>query len=543
MSTTFTGNDGASVRKLGTNVQVTTIEGGVEQSPSAPSAAIWGQIVGNILQQADLQAQLGTKADEVALQTHIDDLNNPHEVTKAQVGLGNADNVSAADIAAQAVASIQATYPLAVSNGGTGAGAPNQALINLGGSTSGRAVFTGTQAQGRTALGSGANGDSLFTGATAAANRTILGASAIGSTIFTAADVPAVLQSLSIPAQPTFRNLLDNILFQITYSGEAATITTDNEFVVDRWRLSANGGRNNGVVSNVNPPPGFIRSLLSTIISAGAPAAGNFGGFRQVQDGQRAQSLLGGLANASPITVSVWVRSSVAGSYALSVRNNAGGRSYVAPITINSANTWEFKVITIPGDTGGAWPNIGTLNFYTEIAVHHTVGSTYQTATPNQWVTGNFIGFMGMTQLSATAAATFQLGPIQVEAANYASPIEQLSFSADLDRAELFYQKLVHANAEMVPGSLVTAGGNSWLLSLPYRHRMRAAPVPAIAGTFVINNTNGIQTVTGFTLGGQSTTGAIVTVTVSGSAVAQGQGAYYMQANSANARMWLDAQL
>lgn len=41
-----------------------------------------------------LQTALDNKADELDLQNHIDDLNNPHATTKAQVGLSNVDNTS-----------------------------------------------------------------------------------------------------------------------------------------------------------------------------------------------------------------------------------------------------------------------------------------------------------------------------------------------------------------------------------------------------------------------------------------------------------------
>lgn len=41
-----------------------------------------------------IEADIDEKADKDSLQAHIDDKDNPHEVTKAQVGLGNVDNTS-----------------------------------------------------------------------------------------------------------------------------------------------------------------------------------------------------------------------------------------------------------------------------------------------------------------------------------------------------------------------------------------------------------------------------------------------------------------
>ncbi len=57
-------------------------------------AAPWGEITGDIDDQTDLQAALAAKAEDANLVSHVNDLTNPHEVTKDQVNLGNVDNTS-----------------------------------------------------------------------------------------------------------------------------------------------------------------------------------------------------------------------------------------------------------------------------------------------------------------------------------------------------------------------------------------------------------------------------------------------------------------
>ncbi|MBI5325030.1 MAG: hypothetical protein HZB41_07145 [Ignavibacteriae bacterium] len=52
--------------------------------------AKWGDITGTLSDQADLQNELDGKAPS----SHIDDTNNPHQVTKTQVGLSNVSNDS-----------------------------------------------------------------------------------------------------------------------------------------------------------------------------------------------------------------------------------------------------------------------------------------------------------------------------------------------------------------------------------------------------------------------------------------------------------------
>ncbi len=52
------------------------------------SEAKWGDITGNIADQTDLQNELAGKAPA----SHVNDTNNPHQVTKTQVGLNNVTN-------------------------------------------------------------------------------------------------------------------------------------------------------------------------------------------------------------------------------------------------------------------------------------------------------------------------------------------------------------------------------------------------------------------------------------------------------------------
>lgn len=57
----------------------------------------WGAIGGELSNQQDLQAALASKINLSQLTSHTNNVNNPHAVTKAQVGLGDVDNTSDAD--------------------------------------------------------------------------------------------------------------------------------------------------------------------------------------------------------------------------------------------------------------------------------------------------------------------------------------------------------------------------------------------------------------------------------------------------------------
>src|SRR5690606_24609922 len=89
-----------------------------------------------------------------------------------------------------------------------------------------------------------------------------------------------------------------------------------------------------------------------------------------------------------PLKLGFWVWSTKPGVYCVSLRNNGINRSVVLEYTINAANTWEFKELTIP-----ASPSSGTWNYTTGIGCRVVwtlmCGNTFHT-TPGSWQTGNF---------------------------------------------------------------------------------------------------------------------------------------------------------
>jgi len=500
-----------------------TVERKTDPAPGTSSvSAVWGSISGNILSQIDLQQQFALKAGLAELNAHIADTGNPHHVTKAQVGLGNADNMSAADIVSQAIAGVIATYPLPIPNGGTGATTATQALINLGGSTSGRAVFVGTPSGGRAALGSGANGDALFTGATAAANRTTLGSNASGDAIFTGATAAgaAVATAATAAAQRTalgsgttgdaiyvastvqtvrntlglnqfgWRNRLRNARGLINQRLIAAAQSASGAFVADAWQIGQNGTRMTSALITTGGPvdsPAFIRS---TVTSTGSPAATEYQTVAQGMEGLMVSDLGWGSAGAFGAIMSISVRSSVAGTYALGFRNGSAARSYIQALTINAPNVWEDKTFYVPPDVTGTWPtgNTTCISFFVTMAA----GSTFQT-TGGTWQAGNFIGLTGQTQLTANAGATFDFTKAQFEPAlvstQPASPFEAIPYDVELDRAQRYLPGFLAGSTTDDLGTVLFGNASTGTLSYLYKRPVRVPPttLALLSGTVVGN--------------------------------------------------------
>lgn len=197
--------------------------------------------------------------------------------------------------------------------------------------------------------------------------------------------------------------------------------------------------RNQG---SVTPPPGFTNYLGITVTSTQAALDTN-SVYRFIHriEGLNCADMAWGSANAANATISFWVRSSVTGTFGGSVTNGNGGvgawRVYPFTFVINSANTWEYKTITIPGDTSGTWRTNN--EFGVEVSITFGVSSNWA-HTPGVWGSSEGYGAAGTVNLMATNGATFQITGWQFEKGSSATPFEFRSYGQELALCQRYYE-------------------------------------------------------------------------------------------------------
>jgi len=222
-------------------------------------------------------------------------------------------------------------------------------------------------------------------------------------------------------------------------AGASVTPTVDNIYTLDRWTARNFGGSGRFSVqqSTASVPAGFSHAAVLTVTTADATNTSTYTLCQRIE-GFNTSDLGLGSTTANNISISFWVRSSITGTYCVSVRNDDADRSYVSQYTISAANTWEYKSITLPTVATGTW---GVTNG-SGLLVDFTLGSNSgRETTAGAWQSGNFISTSNQTEWIATNGATFYITGVQLEAGSVATPFERRSFGDELLKCQRYYSK------------------------------------------------------------------------------------------------------
>jgi len=248
-----------------------------------------------------------------------------------------------------------------------------------------------------------------------------------------AADLTGTVPSSAVP-YVSGRNRIINGNMVIDQRNNGASVT--GSYAVDRFEFQENSGSGYTVQRSSVAPSGFSNSLLITVTTAASASAGQTNRLIQRVEGHNIADLNFGSANASTVTLSFWVRSSLVGTYCAALVNNAANRAYVAEYSISAANTWEYKTITVAGDTTGTWET-GTASGV-QVTFDFGSGSDFN-ATAGSWVAANDWRTTNQVNFANTSGATFYITGVQLEAGSIATPFERRLYVQELALCQRYY--------------------------------------------------------------------------------------------------------
>jgi len=214
-------------------------------------------------------------------------------------------------------------------------------------------------------------------------------------------------------------------------AGANVVISSNAPYTVDRWRaqVSQHNGTMN-VRQDSTSTAGFTKSLRAIVTTANTslPATSVTRIWTNIE-GLNVADLGFGTANAKPVTLSFWVRSSNTGTFSGALTNYDEVRSYPFEYTISTANTFEKKTITIPGDTSGNWSS----NTDGSFALNFNLGSgTTQLGTANAWTGSWKVGSTGSFSLAGVLNATWYVTGVQLEEGSIPTSFEYRQYGTEL---------------------------------------------------------------------------------------------------------------
>lgn len=276
-----------------------------------------------------------------------------------------------------------------------------------------------------------------------------------------AAELAALIGSQSSLSN---RNLIINGAMQVAQRGTSFSSISSAAYPVDRFFVQdVNGSAGEATVSqSTTAPDDFKYSLKVDVTTADAAlvAADQYKIEHRIE-GQNISHLNWGTSAAKTVTLSFWIRSNKTGNTQVALLNSANDRSYVAIFTIDAADTWEKKELTVEGDTSGTWLTTNGVGLRLRWG---SFGSTYQTSSTDQW-----IGSQAMSRDDSpinffdSDANELYITGVQLELGEQATPFEHRSYGDELARCQRYYEYIQY-DIGAVAGS--SSGRNT---RFPYR--------------------------------------------------------------------------
>ena len=266
-----------------------------------------------------------------------------------------------------------------------------------------------------------------------------------------------------------FKNLLINADMNIAQRATSAASKTSGDYYnIDRWRADIINAGTWTVSQSTTVPAGqgFFHSQKWDCTTAdGSLASADRVFFEQRIEDQNCVYLKKGTSSALSTTASFWVRSNKTGTYICELYDSHNSRHINKSYTIDSADTWEKKIITFPGDTTGAFANDNGIGLM--IRFWLAAGATYNSGTlATSWQANDAADrAVGQVNLADSTDNEWYVTGVQLEAGDQATDFEVLPFDINLARCQRYCE--VIADGRSVGTGTLSSGDSDENIGAP----------------------------------------------------------------------------
>lgn len=287
-------------------------------------------------------------------------------------------------------------------------------------------------------------------------------------------------------------NLIVNGAMQVSQESGNASSTVFAVYPADQWKQG--GLHLTGISSaqrvQVVTPKGSANRLRVVVTTAQAnlSLAAEYASLEQFL----AHDDLSVLRNGAVPMVLRFGFKAPAGTYALCLRDGMEHRSFVWPFTVaaGQANTDVEYEVAIPADAPGNWEPYQGIGLRVLLVI--ATSAAFKTATPNQWLDGDWLHPVGGTNGFATVGNTFELFDVGLHAdpaaTGIAPPWQPRKFSAELLECQRYWQAFAFQMALQAG-----AAGQQLQMTKPYLTPMRTTPAFTLSAAGTTSNASAIN--------------------------------------------------
>ena len=239
----------------------------------------------------------------------------------------------------------------------------------------------------------------------------------------------------------SFKNRIINGAMVLDQRNAGAAVTTTGAYVVDRWFFNNASDGTLSVQQSTDVPSGsgFKYSLKMTATVGDATiGAAQYCNLQHRVEGYNFADTGFGASGASTVTLSFWVKATVAGNYSVALYNSAENRINPQQFSVLVSNTWEQKTITYTGDTSGTW--LSTNGVGVNVTFYPALGSNFLGSAG--WNAGGTFGVTGQSNAIASNANIFAITGVQLEKGSTATSFDYRPYGTELALCQRYYYRI-----------------------------------------------------------------------------------------------------
>ena len=285
------------------------------------------------------------------------------------------------------------------------------------------------------------------------------------------------------------KNKVINGDMRISQRGTSFSIGGNTEvYTLDRFKLQTNSLDQAvaTITQDSSAPDGFSKSLKIQCDTA-ETAVENDEHARLMYDGEAFDftDIGFGTSSAKKVTLSFWVKSNLTGTWGMNFWRGDANRSNLRTYTINNANTWEHKVMTLSTDTIGGVVNSDN-GFGFRINWGLAAGSNLTTAHPLDTWHGfqqqYFYPYDSRNRnFYSSTSNNFYLTGVQLEVSDVATEFEHRHYTEELELCQRYYEAVYMTDGTAMFKSYESYGGST-NFEMQFKVEKRATPTWSLEG-------------------------------------------------------------